>query len=203
MPAEKWKANKFPEKDLAIVESLKKILSTVTCQNFILISTIDVYTTTTPNERLDEGSDLDTSLKNHHAYGKHRRLFEKFVETTFSRHLIVRLPALFGPYLKKNFIFDLLHDNNVDQINVHTKLQWYDLTQLLEHIQIAQRANLTTVNLFPEPVETDLLLHTGKKTLAISPPILKKVKPKSAEMGVFYNISTRFGATFGQKSDFA
>ena len=43
LPAEKWKANKFPLKDKQNIEKLSKILKSTNCKKFILISTIDVY----------------------------------------------------------------------------------------------------------------------------------------------------------------
>jgi hypothetical protein len=43
------------------------------------------------------------------AYGRNRRALEAFCADRFDDCLIVRLPALFGPGLRKNFIFDLLN----------------------------------------------------------------------------------------------
>jgi hypothetical protein len=43
------------------------------------------------------------------AYGRHRRLLEIFCETQFDNCLVVRLPALFGRGLRKNFMFDLMN----------------------------------------------------------------------------------------------
>jgi hypothetical protein len=43
------------------------------------------------------------------AYGRNRRALEAFCADHFDRCLIVRLPALFGTGLKKNFLFDIMN----------------------------------------------------------------------------------------------
>ncbi|WP_092685106.1 hypothetical protein [Albimonas donghaensis] len=53
--------------------------------------------------RDDEGSERFQQAL---AYGRRRRMLETFCAERFPRCSIVRLPALFGPGLRKNFIFD-------------------------------------------------------------------------------------------------
>src|SRR5450830_562145 len=86
-PAQKWIANREPVADLQNIESLIAHLKTVTCKTFILISTVDVF-------KSPIGVDEDTPVDEEglHAYGLHRRMLEKFVESHFPNHLIVRLP---------------------------------------------------------------------------------------------------------------
>ena len=43
------------------------------------------------------------------AYGRHRRELEEWVERNIPEHLIVRLPAIYGLHMKKNFLYDMLH----------------------------------------------------------------------------------------------
>ena len=43
------------------------------------------------------------------AYGKNRRYLEQWVEENVKDHLIVRLPAIYGIHMKKNFIYDYIH----------------------------------------------------------------------------------------------
>ena len=80
-------------------------LSTVKAKHFILISTIDVYSSFIPSP--DESSIPDETRQD--AYGKNRYQLECWVRKHFPSSLIVRLPALFANGLKKNFIFDLMH----------------------------------------------------------------------------------------------
>jgi hypothetical protein len=68
---------------------------------------------------------------------------------------VFRLPALFGDHLKKNVLFDLLHNNNVDKINLNTYYQWYDLGRLHDDIKhITTNHSSGIFNLFTQPVYT-------------------------------------------------
>lgn len=102
--AEKFLANAYPTQDLQSIDQLIEILKKVKCNQFILISTIDIYKE--PNG-VDENTYIDTN--NLHPYGANRYHMEQFVRSHFEDYLIVRLPALFGKGLKKNFIYDMIH----------------------------------------------------------------------------------------------
>ncbi|MEY4513518.1 MAG: hypothetical protein RLZZ450_5640 [Pseudomonadota bacterium] len=110
-PAAKWIANREPEADLENLQRLVASLATVRCHEFVLISTIDVYTALTG---ADESDPCDGA---NHAYGRHRRWLEHQVQALFDNALVVRLPALFGRGLKKNVLFDLLHDRELASIH--------------------------------------------------------------------------------------
>lgn len=102
--AEKFLANRYPEQDLEAIQSLIEILKQVKCKKFVLISTIDVY-------KLPQNVDENTSIEldGLHTYGKNRYYMEEFVRNFFEDYLIIRLPALYGKGLKKNFIYDMVH----------------------------------------------------------------------------------------------
>lgn len=101
--AVKWFANENPDIDKKEIEKLKSSLKKVKVKKFILISTIDVYAFNNyGNEK--EHSDINKL----DFYGKNRVSLENWVKINFEDYLIIRLPALFGKNLKKNFIFDLL-----------------------------------------------------------------------------------------------
>lgn len=152
--AVKWQANKEPERDWDGIVRLLETLEEVRTRRFVLISTIDVYPD--PSTPLDESAELG-GLDNH-AYGRHRLAVERFVSERFDNHLIVRLPALFGPGLKKNALYDLMHGNQVEKINPAGVFQWYPLDRLTSDLERAGAAGLRLVNLFTEALAMERLV---------------------------------------------
>jgi sugar phosphate isomerase/epimerase len=150
IPAVKWYANKNPEEDSVILNDIKNILKTIVVKKLIFISTIDVYEYT--DSQQNESYDCD--FMNTHAYGRNRVLFEEFVKTTFCNYHIIRLPALFGKGLKKNIIYDLIYNNQIENISKDTSFQWYDLNWLQKDIDIIVKNNIPICNLFTEPLST-------------------------------------------------
>lgn len=146
-PAQKWLANREPEQDREKINDLIAHLKTVKCKTFILISTVDVFGSPVG---VDESTPVVESGL--HAYGLHRRLLEKFVEEHFYNFLIVRLPGLVGPGLRKNVIFDFLNNNNLQAIDSRGAFQFYPMVNLWYDIQIALRAGLRLVHLTAQPV---------------------------------------------------
>lgn len=146
-PAQKWIANREPVEDLHKIETLIGHLRKLTCKTFILISTVDVFKSPL---NVDEDTPVDESGL--HAYGLHRRLLERFVEAQFPQHLIVRLPGLVGPGLRKNVIFDFLNNNNLQAIDSRGSFQFYPMVNLWYDIQTALRAGLKLIHLTAEPV---------------------------------------------------
>ena len=97
-------ANRDPDRDRAAIEALTDRLDGVTARRFVLISSIAVLADFAGRDV--EGTD---AFQEDLAYGRHRRALEAFCEDRFDNCLVVRLPALFGPGLRKNFIFDLMN----------------------------------------------------------------------------------------------
>ena len=146
-PAQKWIANRDPVDDRKKIDALINHLRTVKCKTFILISTVDVFKSPVG---VDEMSSIDE--EGLHPYGLHRRLLEKFVQQNFARHLIVRLPGLVGPGLRKNVIFDFLNKNNLHAIESRGVFQFYPMVNLWSDIQTALAAKLSVVHLTAEPM---------------------------------------------------
>jgi hypothetical protein len=104
VPAEKFLANTQPEKDFAIIENAIENIKKINPKRVILISTVDVYPV--PID-VDENTPIDNNIVQ--PYGKNRLYLENWVESNCSDYLIVRLPALFGKNIKKNFIYDAIN----------------------------------------------------------------------------------------------
>lgn len=101
--AEMFTANHFPEKDLENIKEAIENIKKINPKKLVLISTISVY----PVFEGDETTQLDGNDGT--AYGRNRRFLEKWVADNMKDYLIVRLPALYGDGIKKNFIFDMIH----------------------------------------------------------------------------------------------
>lgn len=182
-PAQKWIANREPDADRQKIEGLIAHLKTIQCKNFVLISTVDVFKTPVG---VNEDTPVDEAGL--HPYGLHRRMLEKFVEGHFANHLIVRLPGLVGPGLRKNVIFDFLNDNNLHAIESRGVFQFYPMVNLWFDIQTALEAGLKLVHLTAEPVSVAELSATGfgktfDQTLA-NPPAT-------------YDLQSRYAHVFG------
>lgn len=140
--AMKWWANLNPEEDRAGIERLLGPLSEMTAKRFTLISTIDVYPTPSG---VDEDSEIERA--DHHTYGLHRLEVEDWIREQFPKVLIVRLPGLFGPGIKKNVIYDMLNDNGLEKIHPDGVFQYYDLHRLADDIDRAWEASIPLLNL--------------------------------------------------------
>lgn len=180
-----WKANSNPKEDKRNVQKLISNLRFARVNHFILISTIFVY----PNPfKVDEESPIDALQLS--PYGKHRYELEEFIRENFRRFTIIRLPNLFGLGLKKNFIFDLIHNNRWDLTHKNSKLQWYNIDYLWKDIQIALGHDLSLVNFAVEPIPAwkiaKYTLNIKFDTITENPPLNHNMLTKYAS---FYNNS--------------
>lgn len=103
-PGSMLEANRAPDRDAAQIDALIARLATARAERFVLISSIAVLADFAGGD--DEGTG---AFQQELAYGRHRRALEAFVESHFASSLIIRLPALFGHGLRKNFLFDLMN----------------------------------------------------------------------------------------------
>jgi nucleoside-diphosphate-sugar epimerase len=153
LPATKWMVNKNLASDLDNIHNIISILRKKTYSKIVLFSTIDIY-----NDSPLKVNEIYNPNFGNLSYGNNRYLFELMVKEylEFDDLKIFRLPALFNKHIKKNILFDLINNNNIDQINLNSKFQWYNLDKL--HNDITKYSiefpNETIFNLFNEPVET-------------------------------------------------
>ncbi len=192
--AVKWRANADPDADLAGIERLMRHLDRVDAEQFVLISSVDVYgspievdeadAALAPGSAQDQGSGQP--------YGLHRAMLERWVRDRFPRHHVVRLPALFGQGLKKNALFDLLHDNRLACIDQASRFQWYPLSRLADDLDRMQAAGLALANLATEPVTMEAIRQHFFPTKHIG----------GQGGAVAYDVRTRHGRVFGGGADY-
>lgn len=153
--AEMWRINQEPEQDLKEINEFISHIGKATIKKLVLVSTIGVYKN--PN-----GADEDTEIEREGLlpYGANRYHLEQYCRDNFDT-TIVRLPGLFGPGLKKNVIFDLLNDNNIDKIHADGVYQYYNLENIWHDIQVALDNNLELVNFATPPVSTKEVAKEG------------------------------------------
>lgn len=187
-PAQKWIANKDPFSDLQKIEGLISSLKTISCKKFILISTVDVFRD--PRAVYEDTPVQEEGL---HAYGLHRRYLERFVVQQFPDHLIVRLPGLVGPGLRKNIIYDLFNDNNIEAIDSRASFQFYPMTNLWFDIQVALEAGLKLIHLTAEPIAVSEVASRGFGMVFDN--------PKSSTPAL-YDMRSRYGAEYGLSSNY-
>ena len=102
VPAAMFLANADPEADLAVMAAARENLRRIAPHKVVLISSIAVYA---DSRGRDEPSPMPAGELP--AYGRNRLQLERWVREDFPDALIIRLPALYGKGLKKNFLFDL------------------------------------------------------------------------------------------------
>jgi nucleoside-diphosphate-sugar epimerase len=185
--AEKWKANADPERDLDGIERLTSALEQVNARKLVLISTVDVFV-----NPVDVDEESPTPSAGLTAYGRNRRRLEQIVAGRFDA-LILRLVGLYGPGLKKNVIYDLLHDNNVSAIDSRGVFQYYDIDRLWGDMELALDNELPLVHLPTEPVSVADVARVG-----FGIDFANELSPAPAR----YDIHTRYASLFGGSNSY-
>jgi nucleoside-diphosphate-sugar epimerase len=187
-PSQKWRANADPVADAAAIDGLISHLTGTRAEQAVLISTIDVY----PSPR---GVDEETAVEpddHAQAYGRNRLRLEKFVQRHYPRSLVLRLPALFGPGLKKNMIYDLAQGRQEEFCHSDSTFQFYDLKRLSSDLDTAVAAGLSVLNLATEPLAAQqIATEVFGRTLTCTDV------PRAA-----YDMHSRHAATFGARSPY-
>ena len=153
LPATKWKVNQDPLMDLHNIFAIVDALSNLRVRRITLFSTIDIYV----NCPMGMNEECLPALGKP-SYGSNRFLFEQLVKlhTSHEKLQIIRLPALYHRLIKKNILFDLLHDHETEKINANSAFQWYPLSLLWSDLQDCEDSGI--FNFFPAPIETSSIL---------------------------------------------
>ena len=120
----KYQVNRDPAGDLDY--SLKPLLRSFndfSCGRYVYISSIDLYSDHADPARNREDAALEIDRISH--YGFHKFLGEKIVEHYLSSWLVIRLGGVLGPGLKKNPVFDILHDQPL-RVHQESRYQYLD-----------------------------------------------------------------------------
>lgn len=104
VPAQKFLANKEPERDFEIIQNAIENIKKINPKEIVLISTIDIY-----KNPVNVDEDTYIEIEGLQPYGYDRYFLEKWVSENIENHLIVHLPGLYGKNIKKNFIYDLIN----------------------------------------------------------------------------------------------
>jgi nucleoside-diphosphate-sugar epimerase len=188
-PAAKWFANENSDNDLVNIHKILETIKLFPGDRCILISTIDVFPQGTI---FDEDSQLPDW--NSEAYGRNRAFLEKETRRLFPEALIVRLPGMFGPGLKKNLIFDLLNNNGNPTAHPESTFQFYDVRDLVGHIMTASELRIPTINLATQPFSVRQLFSDIFNQVFIT---------KSSDLQVNYKMKTKHSYKLaGRQSDF-
>ena len=162
-------ANLSSQDDRLVIERAKENLRHVKADRLVLISTVDVYGKL---KGLCE-TDIPTS-EGLDTYGRHRLHLEQWTRENYPDALIVRLPAIYGKGLKKNYRlttmglwknerlqdaalldswFESQSFNSLCFTDSRSSFQFYDLQRLWGHIKTALEENRTILNIAPPPLK--------------------------------------------------
>jgi len=146
--ARKWFANQNPKEDINHIESLLGSIKKIKAKKVILISTIDIY---------DNGLNTEENfrLKNH-AYGLNRYWLERQLSKHFQDISIIRLGGLIGRGLKKNIVYDAIHDrkDEIEKYNGDSLFQYFDLKDINKLINRVETEKIKIINAISEPIST-------------------------------------------------
>jgi len=185
--ATKWWANQNAEEDRRRIDSLLGNLSKVKAERVFVISTVDVYPVT---RGVDESFDCHAAAN--HAYGVNRLYFEDEMKRLFPEARVVRIGGVFGHGLKKNLIYDLLHDNGVEKINLGSSFQFYDVGGLWNDLVRMEDNDLSLVNLLTEPVTMGEIVERVFRDAAWGKVVGTEPGPLAA-----YDVRTKYAEEMG------
>lgn len=185
-PAQKWLAEREPAADRANIERLVFNLERIEAREFVLISTVDVFNDSR-GKREGERDGIESP------YGGNRLWLEDRVRELFPRALIVRLPGLVGPGLRKNAVFDFLNGNNLGLIDHRAVYQFYPMVNLSADLVAARAAGLDLVHFACQPITI------SEVAAAFGLEFTNEVEGRTPAR---YDMHTGHAAAFGARGDY-
>ncbi|GAB4219642.1 MAG: hypothetical protein Fur009_6760 [Candidatus Microgenomates bacterium] len=186
--AVKWWANQNEHEDWEKINVLLQYLLKAKINYIIWISTIDVFPQ--PIEANENTIIEKTKLE---SYGKNRLLAEEFIRSHFSNYSIIRLPGLFGEGLKKNFIFDIIHNQYNSFVHPESIFQFYNLNNIKFDLNVIMENKIPIINITSEPISVqEIASYVLKRKIAGN----FNLKP------VFYNMKTKYAHLFNKKGPY-
>ncbi|MFM1995354.1 MAG: hypothetical protein RLZZ610_871 [Actinomycetota bacterium] len=177
--AEKWKANLDPSNDLRdILKLSSNIGRMIQAKKVLLFSTVDVYAESGNSHEL-------SALLPPGSYGGNRARFESTLRSMFPVVTSVRLPALVGPGLKKNLLFDIKfgRKSSISSYNPESRFQFIDVRDGISIAMGLLEINQTCANVVSAPISISEVV-TGTEF----EPSLKDMS--NAAKGQTYDIKT-------------
>ena len=157
----KYMANRDPLWEFdASVRSTAESLASFKAEKYILLSSGDVYPDQSNPELTQEDLPIDVSRVSR--YGVHKYLGEKLVQGAQKNWLVFRMGGFVGPGLKKNAVYDMLHNDPV-WLDPESQLQFISTNQAADIILniVESNANQEIINI--GALETIKLIDLHKK----------------------------------------
>jgi hypothetical protein len=164
-PGSKWYANEHPYEDVSGIIRMMDAVHQIEVKRFVLISTVDVFVV--PRGVNEDSTPTIDWLP---PYGLNRLELERQVVKWFGdRATIVRLPALFGPGLKKNALYDLMTGHETEKIAPNAVYQWYPVERLAADINWVILRNIQLSHLCSERIVMEYIRRQFFPRVKIGP----------------------------------
>jgi nucleoside-diphosphate-sugar epimerase len=138
----KYKANQDPYFDfMASVASVAEYVNKIHFKKIILLSSVDVYSNKDSEQYTEE-----SSIKNEKEldmYGYHKLLAENYVMNKAKNYLIFRLPSLVGRGLKKNQVYDFMHDHKKVMVSPLSTFNFINTDHITKSIMKILKEDIT------------------------------------------------------------
>lgn len=164
----------------ASVRSVRASLADFTFEEYVHLSSCDVYPDcSSPSSTLE---DMDLDITKQSPYGFHKYLAELCVQHVAKHWLIIRMGGFVGPGMKKNPIFDILNDQPL----------WLDPASKLQYMHTDDFARIL-FSVIDKGTHNQAINICGQGTVSLQEVIQSSGKTGASKTGspvVHYEVST-------------